>query len=145
KGRNRATEVARMRFVHFVQKRCEPRTATAVDVVRGGGNRFDCGNAGSEPAHVECALLPPREVNDCGSRKKNFNTPPTRFLPMLPPEKRIEVRSRQPAQVSSRPPLLFVHGGYCDAWCWVPYFLPYFASRGFPSYALSLRGHGESG
>ncbi len=64
---------------------------------------------------------------------------------MLPPEKRIEVRSRQPTQGSSRPPLLFVHGGYCDAWCWEPYFLPYFASNGFPSYALSLRGHGESG
>ena len=46
---------------------------------------------------------------------------------------------------SSKPPLLFVHGGYCDAWCWEPFFLPWFAARGFPSYALSLRGHGASG
>ncbi|MDQ6916951.1 MAG: lysophospholipase [Pseudomonadota bacterium] len=41
--------------------------------------------------------------------------------------------------------MLFVHGGYCDAWCWEPYFLPWFAAQGFPSYALSLRGHGASG
>ncbi|MET0292805.1 MAG: alpha/beta fold hydrolase [Steroidobacteraceae bacterium] len=40
---------------------------------------------------------------------------------------------------------MFVHGGYSDAWCWEPYFLPWFASRGYPSYALSLRGHGSSG
>jgi non-heme chloroperoxidase len=50
-----------------------------------------------------------------------------------------------PRASSTRPPLLFVHGGYCDAWCWEPYFLPWFASQGFPSHALSLRGHGESG
>jgi pimeloyl-ACP methyl ester carboxylesterase len=64
---------------------------------------------------------------------------------MLPPESRLEVRSRLPRATSSKPPLLFVHGGYCDAWCWEPYFLPWFAARGFASYALSLRGHGESG
>ena len=50
-----------------------------------------------------------------------------------------------PAAATRKPPLLFVHGGYCDAWCWEPYFLPWFASRGYPSYALSLRGHGASG
>lgn len=42
-------------------------------------------------------------------------------------------------------PLLFVHGGYVAAWCWEEHFLPWFASRGFPAYALSLRGHGRSG
>src|SRR5215470_12250989 len=64
---------------------------------------------------------------------------------MLPPEKRLEIRSRLPARSSARPPLLFVHGGYCDSWCWDPYFLPWFAARGYASYALSLRGHGASG
>src|ERR1700694_728034 len=68
-----------------------------------------------------------------------------RSFPMLPPEKRIEVRSRLPANTATRPALLFVHGGYCDAWCWEPYFLPWFAARGYPAYALSLRGHGASG
>lgn len=64
---------------------------------------------------------------------------------MLPPEPRLEVRSRLPAGTTAKPPLLFVHGGYCDAWCWTPYFLPWFAKRGYPAYALSLRGHGKSG
>jgi len=43
-----------------------------------------------------------------------------------------------------KPPLLFVHGGFCDAWCWTPYFLPWFAKLGYPAHALSLRGHGKS-
>jgi non-heme chloroperoxidase len=37
-----------------------------------------------------------------------------------------------------------VHGGYIDAWCWEPFFLPWFAARGWPAHALSLRGHGTS-
>jgi pimeloyl-ACP methyl ester carboxylesterase len=64
---------------------------------------------------------------------------------MLPPELNLEVRSRLPARGNTRPPLLFIHGGYCDAWCWEPHFLPWFAARGYPAYALSLRGHGASG
>ena len=64
---------------------------------------------------------------------------------MLPIETRLEIRSRLPAAPAGKPPLLFVHGGYCDAWFWEPYFLPWFAARGHPSYAVSLRGHGKSG
>ncbi len=68
---------------------------------------------------------------------------------MLPPELNLEIRCRLPAgsarSRASRPPLLFVHGGYCDSWCWEPYFLPYFAEQGYASHALSLRGHGTSG
>src|SRR5689334_16076820 len=64
---------------------------------------------------------------------------------MLPLEPDLEVRSRLPARSNGRPPLLFVHGGYCDGWCWEPHFLPWFAARGYASYALSLRGHGGSG
>jgi pimeloyl-ACP methyl ester carboxylesterase len=63
---------------------------------------------------------------------------------MLPLEPQLEVRSRVPASATHKAPLLFVHGGYCDAWCWDPFFLPWFASRGHASYALSLRGHGAS-
>ena len=54
---------------------------------------------------------------------------------------RLEVLSRQP---EGRAPLLFVHGAYAGAWCWDEHFLPWFAARGFPAYALSLRGHGAS-
>jgi len=64
---------------------------------------------------------------------------------MLPPELNLEVRSRLPARRNGKPPLLFVHGGYCDAWCWEPYFLSFFADKGYAAHALSLRGHGESG
>lgn len=64
---------------------------------------------------------------------------------MLAPPYELEVRSRVPARATRKPPLLFVHGGYCDAWCWEPYLLPWFAARGWPAYALSLRGHGTSG
>jgi non-heme chloroperoxidase len=69
---------------------------------------------------------------------------------MLPLEFHLELRSRMPARSNGkasgrRPPLLFVHGGYVDAWCWDVYFLPWFARQGYASHALSLRGHGESG
>ena len=37
-----------------------------------------------------------------------------------------------------------MHGGYADAWCWEPFFLPWFAAQGWPAHALSLRGHGAS-
>jgi non-heme chloroperoxidase len=42
-------------------------------------------------------------------------------------------------------PIVFIHGAYVAAWCWEDYFLPYFASRGYRTYAVSLRGHGASG
>jgi pimeloyl-ACP methyl ester carboxylesterase len=67
---------------------------------------------------------------------------------MLPVESDLEVRSQLPAQsdgTDQKPPLLFIHGGYSDAWFWEPYFLPYFANMGFAAHALSLRGHGTSG
>jgi pimeloyl-ACP methyl ester carboxylesterase len=67
---------------------------------------------------------------------------------MLPAESNLEVRTCLPARSngnSRKPPLLFVHGGYCDAWCWAPHFLPWFAERGHAAHALSLRGHGASG
>jgi len=40
--------------------------------------------------------------------------------------------------------LLFVHGMWHGAWCWEPYFLPYFEKLGYKSYALSLSNHGKS-
>lgn len=42
------------------------------------------------------------------------------------------------------PPLLFVHGMCHAAWCWRENFMPYFAEKGFDSYAVSLRSHGKS-
>lgn len=56
----------------------------------------------------------------------------------------LELVRQSPDLPSSRPPLLFIHGAYLAAWCWQPHFLPYFARHGYPSWALSLRGHGRS-
>ena len=44
----------------------------------------------------------------------------------------------------SRPPILFIHGGWHGAWCWEDYFMPHFAGLGYDTYALSFRGHGAS-
>ncbi|KAL3140785.1 hypothetical protein ABBQ32_005330 [Trebouxia sp. C0010 RCD-2024] len=46
---------------------------------------------------------------------------------------------------SAQPPLLFVHGASHGAWCWSENFLPWFAQRDYLCFALSLRGHGNSG
>ena len=56
----------------------------------------------------------------------------------------LELVSQQPETMVSPTPLLFVHGAWHAAWCWEPYFLPYFAQHGYACYALSLRGHGSS-
>jgi pimeloyl-ACP methyl ester carboxylesterase len=42
------------------------------------------------------------------------------------------------------PPVLFVHGIVVDWRVWAEW-LPFFAARGLPAFALSLRGHGASG
>src|SRR5262245_54443775 len=57
----------------------------------------------------------------------------------------LELLYRAPSARTHKPALVFVHGAYVGAWCWDVHFLRYFAARGFPAYALSLRGHGSSG
>jgi pimeloyl-ACP methyl ester carboxylesterase len=64
-------------------------------------------------------------------------------LPSRPVER--EVLSRLPDTDTGYPPLLFVHGIRHSADCFAEHWLPYAAERGFPAYALSLRGHGGSG
>jgi pimeloyl-ACP methyl ester carboxylesterase len=48
----------------------------------------------------------------------------------------------EPAR-ATRAPVLFVHGYFADASVWAEW-LPFFAARGFPAYALHLRGRGGS-
>ncbi|HWH32026.1 MAG TPA: alpha/beta fold hydrolase [Egibacteraceae bacterium] len=56
-----------------------------------------------------------------------------------------EVVTREPSQpVDGRPPLLFVHGAGHGAWTWRNW-MAAAAERGWASWALSLRGHGDSG
>ena len=63
-----------------------------------------------------------------------------------------EVLTSQPARPDgfgeidgARPPLLFVAGYGHGAWAFAEKWLEHAAGRGFPAYAMSLRGHGESG
>ena len=44
-----------------------------------------------------------------------------------------------------RPPLLFVPGYGHGAWAFAEQWLEHAAERGYPAYAMSLRGHGDSG
>ena len=57
---------------------------------------------------------------------------------------KLEVISRQPDGPARAAPVLFVHGAFSSAQLWEPYFLPYFAERGYAAHALSLRGHAGS-
>jgi pimeloyl-ACP methyl ester carboxylesterase len=45
----------------------------------------------------------------------------------------------------NRPPVLFVPGFGHGAWAFAEHWLEHTAERGFPAYAMSLRGHGASG
>ena len=56
----------------------------------------------------------------------------------------LEVLHQPPVGARHAVPLLFVHGSFTSASIWDEHFLPYFARRGYASYALSLRGHGAS-
>ncbi|GAB2179840.1 alpha/beta hydrolase [Denitratisoma sp. agr-D3] len=55
----------------------------------------------------------------------------------------LEVLHRKAESPSGdHPPLLFIHGAFCGAWCWDEHFLPWFARHGCDAHALSLSGHG---
>lgn len=45
---------------------------------------------------------------------------------------------------SQLPVLLFVHGAWHSSWYWDVYFMDYFRARGFKTYALDLRHHGNN-
>lgn len=81
-----------------------------------------------------------------GARGTRVMRPWDWALPPAPVTHR-EVLSALPDAASdpSKPPLLFVHGIAHAAWCFAENWLPAAAAEGFPSYAISLRGHGGSG
>lgn len=56
-----------------------------------------------------------------------------------------EVLSARPEVDDGKPPVLFVPGFGHGAWAFAEFWLEHTASRGFPAYALSLRGHANSG
>jgi pimeloyl-ACP methyl ester carboxylesterase len=56
-----------------------------------------------------------------------------------------EVRAATPEVDDNKPPVLFVPGFGHGAWVFAEHWLEHAAERGFPAYAMSLRGHGTSG
>ena len=62
-----------------------------------------------------------------------------------PPPVRREVLQAAPEVDEHRPPVLFVPGFGHGAWAFAEHWLERTAERGFPAYAMSLRGHGASG
>ncbi|MFV2083187.1 alpha/beta hydrolase [Micromonospora sp. LOL_021] len=61
------------------------------------------------------------------------------------PAVRREVLHADVSRDEGRPPLLFVPGFGHGAWVFAEHWLERAAERGFPAYAVSLRGHGDSG
>ena len=55
-----------------------------------------------------------------------------------------EVLSAAPAESGEAPPVLFVPGFGHGAWVFAEHWLEHAAGRGFPAYAMSVRGHGGS-
>jgi pimeloyl-ACP methyl ester carboxylesterase len=55
-----------------------------------------------------------------------------------------EVLSAEPEGPSADPPVLFVPGFGHGAWAYAEHWLEHTAGRGFPAYAMSPRGHGDS-
>lgn len=66
----------------------------------------------------------------------------TRLVP-LKTGVNMEVVSQLAKQREQKAPLFFIHGSFHGAWCW-NLFQTHFAELGFDSYAVSLRGSGES-
>ena len=58
----------------------------------------------------------------------------------------LEIFRVQPPEGVARKevPLLFLHGAFAGAWCWIEFFMPWFAARGYTCYAPSFRGHAGS-
>src|SRR5207249_11621434 len=117
--RDRPAEVAGIRLAHATEERREPGAAAAIGIVRrphrGFWQNVD-GFHGGQAYHGGWPPLSARRRLRCRYS-----------LLMLPAEPTLEVRSCLPTRANGngrKPPLLFVHGGYCDAWCWSPHFLP---------------------
>lgn len=83
-------------------------------------------------------------------RAAHIDPPPSPTPPLSPAIETRRTRRRGlellacTPERATRPALLFVHGAFAGAWCWAEHFMPWFAARGYPTFAVSLRGHGDS-
>jgi len=53
-----------------------------------------------------------------------------------------EVMLANPTKATNYPTLVFIHGSFHASWCWAKHYMPFFASKGYSTAAISLRGTG---
>lgn len=87
-------------------------------------------------------FIPPSPPSYPSPQNRKMARPLTRST-FSTPSGPLELLSSVPDQESHAPPFLCIHGAFCSAHDYQN-FLPYFASRGHPAYAVSVRGHGAS-
>jgi pimeloyl-ACP methyl ester carboxylesterase len=58
--------------------------------------------------------------------------------------RKVRIHHFPACETSSKPPLLFVHGGYSHSQCWNVRLIPYFQAQGYDCHALDFSGHGDS-
>lgn len=56
----------------------------------------------------------------------------------------LDVIVTRPPRARDTPPIILVHGAWHGAWCWTEHFTGFLADEGYTSYAIDLRGHGNS-
>ena len=55
------------------------------------------------------------------------------------------LQKKPTTEAHTKPPILLVHGAWHGAWCWQDTYLDYFSDAGHETWAVDLRGHGDSG
>src|SRR5205814_4810548 len=121
------------------QRRGSPRPA----VQPGQGGRLDPALVRGQPRPVP-ARPATRAGRDRGGGMRT-RIVRSREWAFPPPPVRREVLQAAPEVDEHRPPVLFVPGFGHGAWAFAEHWLERTAERGFPAYAMSLRGHGASG
>ncbi|KAI3427853.1 AB hydrolase-1 domain-containing protein [Psidium guajava] len=103
------------------------------------------------PSRLRTSSKPRARVDGVGAPKMavQYELRPgqNRLLHQLSSGLSMEVIVQESANKSGgdlNPPLVFVHGSYHAAWCWAEHWLPFFSSRGFDCFAVSLLGQGKS-
>jgi pimeloyl-ACP methyl ester carboxylesterase len=95
---------------------------------------------------VTTALRSHRALSSLPPHTRQIRVPMTSgrgHLELLTAERHADPAELGRSSLHCQAPLLLVHGGFHAARCFRN-FLPFLASQGVPSYAVSLRGHGDS-
>jgi pimeloyl-ACP methyl ester carboxylesterase len=84
----------------------------------------------------------PRHAHDRIRAASNHLSTATQNKTMLP--RKLKIHQHPAAKPTGRHPLLFIHGGYTNSYCWQHHWIPFLNQLGYDCYALDLSGHGDS-